>query len=412
MDWNVWGPPLAVLVVGLGAGAGLVFKGRERFAHDPTRDDLEARREVLMAQLRDLDGDKGKLDEATWNARREALLADAASVLRQLEEGSDGEAATTPPAETETPPEAAGNRHLGWYAVGLIAFLLVAGVALSTGLSPRQEGATMTGNVQSVNAAANDAEAAFAEDPDNIDLCNRATKTAIYGGDLQAAMRNQDACRALDPEHPVVAAHTAALHIVISRFDDAGTFLTPHLGDDAPLEVVLWQGIVDLNTGNVMGGLDKLQTVADNSDDPLDADFARFVIADVKSSMAGASAPPADQPTSSEGPADGPVAAGGITGSITGEVSSGGVLFVYVKAAAVDAGPPMGALKIADWSLPMDFQMTEANLLPFAGGVFPDPAYVKVKVVRSGDPMQKSPDDVESEWVEWSGEPLSLRLGG
>jgi len=411
MDWNVWGPPLAVLVVGLGAGAGLVFMGRERFAHDPIRDDLEARREVLMAQLRDLDGDKGKLDEATWNARREALLADAAVVLRQLEEGPDSDTSEQPVTPAQ-PPAATGNRHLGWYAVGLIAFLLMAGVALSTGLSPRQEGGTMTGNVQSVNAVANDAEAAFADDPDNIDLCNRATKAAIYSGDLQSAMRNQDACTALNPDHPVVAAHTAALHIVISRFEDAGAFLTPHLGEDAPMEVVLWQGIVDLNTGNVMGGLDKLQTVADNSDDPLDADFARFVIADVKSSMAGAGAPPADHPTSGEGSEDGPVAAGGITGSITGEVASGGVLFVYVKAAAVDAGPPMGALKVADWSLPMDFQMTEANLLPFAGGVFPDPAYVKVKVVRSGDPMQKSPDDVESEWVEWTGEPLSLTLGG
>ena len=53
-----------MLVVGLGAGAGLVFMGRERFAHDPTRDDLEAPREVLMAQRRDLDCYEGKLDEA------------------------------------------------------------------------------------------------------------------------------------------------------------------------------------------------------------------------------------------------------------------------------------------------------------------------------------------------------------
>lgn len=393
MEWNVWGPPLAVLAVGLAAGIGLVLSGRGRWKADPRVADLTARKDILMAQLRDLEGEQSKMDAGTYAARRETLLDEAAAVIRELDEG---------PAELDETDDAvpAPNRHLKWYGLGLLTFFLLAGFALTSALAPRGEG-SMTGNLQSADPVAQ-AEAAFEENPDDIDACNTLTKTAIYLGDMQTAMKRHDQCALLDADHPVVAAHTAALHIVIGRFDDAGNFLAPHLAkEDPPMEVILWQGIVDINTDRTDEGLARLKRVADESTDALDAEFARFVYADVTS--AGSPAPEPPQPSA------GTVM---LAGTVEGDIAPGGVLYVYVKNAGVDGGPPMGALRVDDWTLPLSFEMGTGQLLPFAGGTWPEPAFVKVKVARSGDPKVPSDDDVESDWFGplIPGEPVTLGL--
>ena len=392
MDWNVWGPPLAVLIVGVVAGGGLALAGRGgTFRHDPKPDDLAVRKQVLLTQLRDLDGEQTKLDPSTHAAQREALLSEAAEVLRALEEGHP-----TPPAES-----AGGSRHLLGFGVGVLAFLLLAGLALSKALAPRGDG-SLTGNAQSAGPVA-EAEAAFAANPEDLDSCNTLTKVAIYSGDLMTAMERHDQCSALDRQDPVVAAHGAAMYVVIGRFEEAKALLDPHLeADPVVWEVQLWRGLADLNLGEVDAGLERLQRVADHAKDPLDADFARFVISDVKSSRAG----PAPTETVEAAPAK-------VHGTVTGEIEPGGTLFVYVKNAAVDGGPPLGARKYADWSLPLEFSMDLSHLLPFAGGQWPEPAYVKVKLVRSGDPMKPSDGDIESEWIGpvSADEPLDVALG-
>ena len=407
-----------------------------------------------MAQLRDLEGEQSKMDAGTYAARREALLDEAAAVVRELDEGP------APLDETEQ-AVAAPNRHLKWYGLGLLTFFLLAGFALTSALAPRGDG-SMTGNLQSADPVAQ-AEAAFEENPDDIDACNTLTKTAIHLGDMQTAMKRHDQCALLDADHPVVAAHTAALHIVIGRFEDAGNFLAPHLAkEDPPMEVILWQGIVDINTDKVDEGLARLKKVGDESTDPLDAEFARFVYADVTSvgSAPTASNPQAsgcagpwiivvagkamadvyaDEPACLAGladastaldpsirdemmamsscvcasePAEAPKSTALLTGTVNGDIEPGGVLYVYVKNAGVDGGPPMGALRVDDWTLPLSFEMGIGNLLPFAGGQWPEPAFVKVKVARSGDPKVPSEGDVESAWFGplVPGEPVTLDL--
>lgn len=402
MDWNVWGPPLAVLVVGVVTGGGLALAGRgSSWRHDPKEADLTVRKEVLLTQLRDLEGEQEKLDAATYTARREALLGQAAEVLRALEEG---EPSAEPVLEQE-----GGNRNLLWYGVGVVVFFLLAGLALSKGLAPRGDGG-MTGNAQSAGPMG-EAQTAFAADPTNLKACNSLTKAAIYSGDLMAAMEQHDLCVALNREDPVVVAHGAAMYVVIGRFDEAEAMLQPHLDADPPVwEAQLWMGLVALNRGDSADGLDRLQRVADNSKDPLDVDFARFVIADVKASLAGANSTTTSDPHAETPTTD---SAAMVTGRLLGTADPGGTLFIYVKNAAVDGGPPLGARKVTAWSLPMDFELGMADLLPFAGGQWPEPAYIKVKIARSGDPKVPQEGDLESEWIGpvAAASPIEITLG-
>ena len=392
MDWTVWGPPIAVLVVGLLVGGGLALSLRGRWTHDPRRADLLARKEILLAQLRDVEGDRAKLDETTWNERREALLDQAARVLRELEDP----ASPPPPTESEVHE---GNHHLKWYGLGLLVFFLVSGVALSQALAPRQDEAM---GVASSSDPVAEAEAAFAANPQDIDACNILTKASIYTGQTMEALERLDQCRAIDPEHPVVHAHNAAMFLAIYRLDEAAALLDPHmLAPNPPWEVVLWSGLVELNQGKIDQGLEHLQQVADNSEDELDVGFARFVLADVRSNQVGASEP--------QVPEAGTIRA---SGTILGEIEPGGVLFVYVKSAPQDAGSPMVARRYADWSLPMDFELGDGNLLPFAGGAWPEPAWIKVKIARSGDPKVASEGDIQSEWLAIEdASALSITLG-
>ncbi|MCB9766541.1 MAG: hypothetical protein H6739_42595, partial [Alphaproteobacteria bacterium] len=80
-----------------------------------------------------------------------------------------------------------------------------------------------------------------------------------------------------------------------------------------------------------------------------------------------------------------------------GELAPGGVLFVYARSSPATRGPPLAAKRIPDWTLPVDFSLSEADLI--FGGAWPEQVWVHAKISRSGDPMQRSDDDVGSEVI-------------
>ncbi len=99
MSWDVWGPPIIVLL--LGVVAGLVVALRARGAAVPVasgdRAALLARKEMLLEQIRAMEADKDKLDADAFRLRREALLVEATWVERALAEPTAPAAAAPAP---------------------------------------------------------------------------------------------------------------------------------------------------------------------------------------------------------------------------------------------------------------------------------------------------------------------------
>ena len=404
MDWSVWGPPLVVLGLAAVGGVAFAFTGTRRWNHDPVRADLEARHEVVMTRLRDLEADRDKLDDHDYHHTRRDLVHEAADLLRMLDEGAST-SANQPLAQKA--PQPSGGRHAGWYLAGLVVFFTVAGLVLQQALAPRTDG-SMTGNAQSSSSVdpVADAKAALEQDPQDLAALNTMTKWALYTQDLEQAMQLMDRCREIDDTDPGVVVHLAALRALIGRHDEALVALETQ-AEVLPAEVGIWKGIIFMQKGDTGAAATELRAAVMAATDPLDREFAAFLLSDLM--RAGQAS------TASAATSDDEAPATVLTASVSapGPVEPGGVLYVYVRASPVPAGPPMVARRVESWELPLQVGLSTADLLPFAGGVFPSPAYVQAKIARSGDPRQPMDGDMKSAVVgpiEDLGAPIELVL--
>ena len=394
VDWEIWGPPLAVLALGVTAGivAGLMT-GRI-WQIDQDQADLQARRDSLMAQLRELDGERGKLDEADYQVRKKELVQAAANVLRAMEEGSKA------PKPQRGQGAGSAMKHLPWYAAGMVVLFVAAGLVVQKVATPRVEGGSMTGNAQSTPSTGQDPvaeyRARYEADPTDLEAINQLTKFALYTQDLDTAMQLMDAGRAVNPDDPAVQVHLGALNTFIGRLDVAEEAFTLYQ-HELPAEVAIWRGIVAAQLGQDEVAAEHLRNAVKIAEDPMDKEFAGFLLQDLMMRQASASmAPPTQE--GSEDPEQELPAQLTATISAEGPVEPGGVLYLYVRPTPVAAGPPTAAKKLVDWSLPMEgVTLGTGDLLPMAGGVWPEQVYVQAKLARSGDARQPTEGDLASE---------------
>jgi hypothetical protein len=402
VDWATWGPPLAVLLLGIVGGLVLVARGGARAEGDLRLANLEVRRQVLMNSLRELEADQAKLDPAEYAVQRTALVEEAAAVLRQIDAPVSAASAAAPASA----PRVGGSRAFAW-AAGALAFFVLSGVVLQQAMAPRRDGGSMTGNQDlgggaeaAQDARVQRAEAALAKNPNDLDAINLLTRVAIETQDLQSAMALLDRGRAINPADPGVLTHFAALQVFIGRFDAAEAQLRQVLAA-APgqSEAKLWLSVARANQGDLVEAEAIAQGLADDTtasaEDRQNARALLSSFAAAKAQLSAQAAGGVGEPgaeTSESPPAEaGPAK---VKGTVTGDVAPGGVLFVYVRRSETPGGPPLAAKRVPNWQLPYEFSLGEADLIQ--GGEWPEQVWVSAKVSRSGDPMQRSPEDVAS----------------
>jgi tetratricopeptide (TPR) repeat protein len=406
VDWATWGPPLAVLTLGLVGGLALVARGGARAEGDLRLANLEVRRQVLMNSLRELEADQAKLDPAAYAAQRTALVEEAAAVLREI----DAPVSPAPAAGPSSAPRVGGSRAWAW-AAGALAFFVLSGLVLQQAMAPRRDGGSMTGNQDlgggaeaAQDARVQRAEATLAKNPNDLEAINLLTRVAIETQDLQSAMALLDRGRAINPADPGVLTHFAALQVFIGRFDAAEAQLRQVL-EAAPgqSEAKLWLSVARATQGDLVEAEAIAQGLADDAAAPAeDRQNARALLssfAAAKAQLAAQGAGGVGEPgaetsdaTSESAPAEaGPAK---VKGTVTGDVTPGGVLFVYVRRSETPGGPPLAAKRVPNWQLPYEFSLSDADLIQ--GGDWPEQVWVSAKVSRSGDPMQRSPEDVAS----------------
>ena len=71
-----------------------------------------------------------------------------------------------------------------------------------------------------------------------------------------------------------------------------------------------------------------------------------------------------------------------------------GVVFVIVRRAGVSGGPPVAAMRIEATSFPLDFAVTDADMM--LGGSWPEAVTVTARLDLDGNAMTRTEGDLES----------------
>jgi len=425
VNWEVWGPPLLILAGGLAVGAFLATSAGSSPIRSTRDEELRARHDSLLDQIRELDADRGKLDAATYSARREALISQAADTLRELESGP---APAPAPAE---PTASGGGSGMIWAGVSVV-FFVVLGVLLTQnsfqrGVNDGMTGGTATsagggggsadasGMVAALEAARTErqaeASAALAADPRDLAAINTLTYDALLYRDLDAAMRHVESARDISESDADVLIHLAILQSFVGMTDralgglDEAAKVNPN---EAKLR--LWRGFLNGRSGKVAEAEVDLAFAAKNAAWPEERLLATGLLDELRtapppgpaSAVASSGTMPPDHPGTSGMPAGHPPA-GGSAVHLKGTISLGeGVvapegytLFLSVRRSPA-GGPPAAAQKLTGVTFPLELSLGDAQLLPMAGGAWPEEVWVQARLDRDGNAMTKEDADLES----------------
>lgn len=439
-DWNVWGAPLGVLVIG-SIGGGLAAYWSRRTGEAATvvaeghRADLVAQHEAIVRAVRELELERDKLDPDLYARQRSVLLTAGASALRALDGASPvGAAQVVAPPELSGPFRAAleaerqrlgedrfakalGTAGFGpaipvstlgmspeWkgatYALGVVALLGALAYSASEQSAPRQSGGSMTGGpsggggmeAQQADpqreAEKKALEDRLAKDPKDIEALDQLTEIALSTNDGQAAKDYNTRALAIDPTDVDARIQRALLAASVRMYDSAIQQLDEVLAEHPDNGIAqAYKGLLALEAGKPELAIPALEAAMQLG---VDAPELQQALQQARAQTGGAPMP--------GGEAAAPSGEALVSGTITldpaaaGAAAQGSVMYVSARDPA--GGPPLLAKKLPIGPFPMDFTLTAADRPPM-GGPRPLPATfdVTVRIDFDGNAMSKDPGE-------------------
>lgn len=437
VDWTL---PVAILAVGLVVGVLFVWlsAGRKAAAGVPVAvpagvplelRDLEGRRDVLFAQLRELEDTAAKRSSAQHARERYALELDAARVLRALERhpaarAAARAAATAAPAAPAPPaprrPSAAGGFLWGVGSAALVGALLF---YVSRSATTRTEGGAVTGDVPGAGQPATGASAAplaaeeqslravLQRNPDDLDA--RLALAQIYLGrhDMMGVWNETQYVLQRKPGEPHALAYQSLVRVAMGQPDLAVEMLQQAL----KAEPNLIEGYVHLALAYRRLGRDKdaETAMADAlSRFPEQRDTLSAVFDEMRRSVTAQETPPdaganphagfgAGTPAA-ESTAGGAAAAPSDPGrtvagvveldpALAGQVPAGATLFIVVREARLARGAPTAVKRLDASSFPLRFELGDGDSM--AGEPLPDPLRIEARLDGDGNAATREPGE-------------------
>jgi cytochrome c-type biogenesis protein CcmH/NrfG len=265
---------------------------------------LERERDFLLRSLDDLEEERaaGSIDDESYRALHDDYTARAAAVIRALRDGVDARPATPTPSPA---------RRLAVVG-GLVAFAVIAGVALAYALGARLPGQTASGNSSAASRTPTAAtqrtrlETAVRQHPDDVASRLLLARYLEADNDLPGALEQYDAVVRLDPSNAAAFAQSGRiLYLTASQAPaseaadlvdrareqlDHSIDLDPDLADPR-----FFRAIVRANEfGDFAGAQSDLQRYLLAAPDGTFADQARQLLADVTNALE--SPPPSRAP--------------------------------------------------------------------------------------------------------------------
>lgn len=401
------GWPHALGAIGVGAlgGAGLAVGLARRGPQglkETARADLEARRDSLFVELRELDDTRDKLDDTLYDRERARLRQSAADVLRALD--AAGVATPTEPKPRGAPAWSERNPRLSSVLWGVGAAVLV--LALYQGLrdDTRARGANdgLTGGKTPEGGAMPDAfaaelarlEAAVAANPADIKTSNELGHLYIGMGRAMDAWKLAEEVVKLDADNAEARVHQAVTLETIGDREMAKKLLDRVLVAHPDFaEALGYRGVHHARDGERDKAIELF--MRGRAAEPAQAEVFSQLIAQVDRMAAsgkgdgGASTEATNATSDTTETAAGPVEFSGEVRLPAG-VAAIGTVFVYVRAEGVMAGPPLRVKKLAA-SGPLTFSITAADS-PM-GGTLAGKVQVSARLDADGNVMTKDPAD-------------------
>lgn len=440
-DLATWGLPLAV-VIGGGIGAAVIARSTAAVTGDADNVRAQARREDLarnkdraLAALQTLEAQRSSMTDDDYQTERDALLAQGAAAMRELEQDDAPASVSAARAELEAVRARVGERDFlaavaslapapaaplvgdAWRgaAYALLGVGLVGMLVWFAGNNSveRREGASMTGNqdLGVVDAAPPQAggpssaqvppwvaeertrlNALLEAEPGNLSALNDLTQLALTEADLGAAMSYNQQVLTLDPTDADGRTFKGVLSALVGLqergFELLGEVLADHPDHGKALT---YHGLLALELNRPEVAVKSLERVLSvHGDNPtLRGQLARAQ--QLAASGAATAGNVERAPSSSD--AAGPAALGAddviVSGRLTlaGDAPSGATLFVSVRDPA--GGPPLAAIKVPAGAFPMDFVVHGRDLIAMGGQPRQVPSQIAVaaKLDADGDPM-------------------------
>jgi cytochrome c-type biogenesis protein CcmH/NrfG len=160
---------------------------------------LESERDFLLRSLKDLESEReaGNLDDDRYQALKDDYTARAAAVLRSIEEGRDAVAARPP----------VGKKRKLLTGGAVLAFVLVAALALAAAAGKRHDGQTVTGNAQSGDTRRAALEQQAKDHPDDPTAHLVYARYLLEVQDWTEAVKQYLTAAKLDPKNPEANAY-------------------------------------------------------------------------------------------------------------------------------------------------------------------------------------------------------------
>lgn len=394
-----WMSALAILAAGLVLGLLVFFASRRRKASTANkRTELEARRDALVQQLREL-GDDVVDDERVW------LEGETAEVLRALD--------TLPaaPVQTAAPRRASAASGFVW---GVACALIAGGIVyyVST-FAKKSESAATAPEQQMATAGVKQLEEAVRTDPKNADHRIALAKAYFGQNDLMASFEQTKAVLDENPNEPRALTYNAVVRMSMGELDGARAMLE----QATQLDPKLLDAWVALASARTQSGDGSGASVAINSaiaQHPEEEARLRSVFEEIKRQapsahptttpaavassnlppdhppMPGMTSMPAPEPTAASGPAPKPIH---VTVSLDpmSSIKSG---IVYVIARGAEAGHPLAVKRVEASTFPLSVELGGKDSM--MGQPLPASVRVEARLDSDGDAGTKGAADLNA----------------
>lgn len=423
-----WTSALAILVAGLALGALFIYffgKRKTKTIGDETdlvRKDLEAKRDALIQQLRDL-------DENASPEERSRLELDTADVLRTLDRWKGtSPASSTAPATVEMGVASRGSgmspavRGFLWGAGSFAALAGMFYLVMQTS-TQRQEGGSLTGDIpvaqqgmqqqQQPDPIVQQLEAAVQKDPENLVLRNDLAQAYLERENMMAVFEHTKFVLDRKPEDSRALTYAALVRMAMGEGDEARKMLERASKSD-PKNLDTWVSLAWMHAQkNEMKEAEAMIAEAakqvPNEKARLDMVFGQMKQAltepqqPVQTAAANGELPPGHPPIDgAPAPAAAPAPAGamrpaapdGPSINVTLDLdplakSKTGVLYVIARNPA--GGPPVAVKRLGGGSFPMTFTLGSADSM--MGQPLPAKFRLEARLDSDGDAATKPPTD-------------------
>lgn len=398
---------------------------------DMERLDLEAKRDTLLRQLRELKEIGGSADE------QRRLERETADVLRALDKRApdkrtkDKRRPDSPvgPSRDEAPVEdldpraiaaharAASIRGFVW---GVASVAVLGGIAwfVTQHATPKTEGTTggtpMASATQSsprqqqADPALQQIQAAVANTPDNLEIRNQLAKAYLERENYMGVFQETQYILQRSPNDARALTYQALVRMSMGQRDGAEQMLSRAIKADPQLldayVALSWDYVQSGKVSEAEGLIAEASRRHPDQQARLEDVLAKMK-EQVKNQPPPAAMPanhpalpvPGADSVSAMGSAAAPAAAGGpsvhVKVSLAGSVkqSPAAVLFIIVRASGETAGPPAAAKRINAPTFPLELDVTAADSM--MGQPLPAIVTIEARLDSDGDAMTKDPSD-------------------